>query len=267
MTAPHRDALSHDALVEAQFGAQAQAYVASPVHAAGADLDAVEALAAAVRPERALDLGTGGGHVAYRLARHARAVVAVDLSTAMLEAVAGTAREQGLSNIEPCVAPAERLPFADASIDLLACRYSAHHWRDWNAGLKEARRVLTPGGPAIFIDVIAPGHPAFDTHLQAVELLRDPSHVRDYSQAEWFAALARAGFRVRRSETRRIRMDFASWIARMRTPDAHCVAIRSLQRLASAPTAAYFAIKADGSFTLDAIEIEATACRARDDQA
>lgn len=255
---------SHDAVVEAQFGAQADAYVASSVHAEGDDLDALAAIAAHARPERAMDLGAGGGHVAYRLAPHVRSVVAVDLSAAMLDAVKDTARQRGLSNIATEVARAERLPFEDASFDLLACRYSAHHWRDWEAGLREARRVLTPGSPAIFFDVISPGVAAFDTHLQAVELLRDPSHVRNYTEAEWTAALARSGFRVRRTENRRIRMDYQSWIARMRTLPPHRAAIRSLQQLAPAPTAAYFAIEPDGSFSVDALQIEASACRARD---
>lgn len=255
---------SHDAVVEAQFGGQAEAYVASPVHAEGDDLDALEEIARRERPDRALDLGSGGGHVAYRLARHARSVVAVDLSAAMLDAVNEAARQRGLSNIETCVAPAERLPFETASIDLLACRYSAHHWRDWQAGLREARRVLKPGASAIFIDVVSPGHGAFDTHLQSVELLRDPSHVRDYTEAEWTAALAQAGFRVRRTEKRRLRMDYLSWVDRMRTPESHRAAIRSLQHLASAQTAAYFAIEADGSFSIDTIQIEASTCRARE---
>ncbi len=255
---------SHNAIVDAQFGIRAQAYVASSVHAEGEDLDAVETIAAQVRPDRALDLGTGGGHVAFRLARYAGSVAAVDLSATMLDAVRDAARQRNLSNIEPCVAAAERLPFADASVDLLACRYSAHHWHDWHAGLREARRVLRPGSPAIFIDIVSPGPAALDTHLQAIELLRDPSHVRNHSEAAWAAALADAGFRVRRTEKRRVRMDYASWVDRMRTPELHRAAIRSLQQSASAQTAAYFAIEADGSFSIDALQIEASACRSQE---
>jgi hypothetical protein len=52
-------------------------------------------------------------------------------------------------------------------------------------------------------------------------------------------------------------MEFADWIARMRTPAAHITAIRALQALAGAEVARHFAIEADGSFTLDVILIEA----------
>lgn len=254
---------SHDTVVETQFGSQAKAYVASAVHAQGEDLNALETIAREAQPERALDLGTGGGHVAYRLARHARSVTAVDLSPQMLAAVQASARERDLSNIETCVAAAEHLPFQDATFDMLACRFTAHHWRDWTGGLREARRVLKPGAPAIFIDIVSPAHALFDTHLQAVELLRDPSHVRDYSEAEWSFALAEAGFRVNSTVKRRLRMDYPSWVERMRTPEQHRAAIRSLQAMAAASTAAYFEIEADGSFSIDALQIEAYACRAR----
>jgi SAM-dependent methyltransferase len=250
---------SHDAVVETQFGPQAQAYVASAVHAGGADLDALEVIVRRQRPARALDLGTGGGHVAYRMAPHAGTVIASDLSAEMIAAVAATAQDRGLANIETCVAPAETLPFENGAFHFLACRFSAHHWRDFVGGLREARRVLEIGATAVFIDIASPGQAALDTHLQAVELLRDVSHVRDYSVAEWIAALSGAGFAVRATEMRRLRMDFPSWIERMRTPEVQRVAIRALQRQASSAVAAHYEIEPDGSFTIDSVQIEAVA--------
>lgn len=250
---------SHDAIVEDQFGPQAAAYVESPVHAGGEDLDALEVIVARRAPQRALDLGSGAGHVAYRLAPHAGSVIAADLSAEMMAAVAATAGERGLANIATCVAPAESLPFSDGAFDFLACRFSAHHWRAFEAGLREARRVLAPGASAVFIDVVSPGPAALDTHLQAVELLRDPSHVRDYAAEEWGAALVRAGFRLQATQLRRLRMDYPTWVERMRTSEAHRAAIRSLQQQASQETARYYEFEADGSFTLDTLQIEAVA--------
>lgn len=148
---------AHAGVVDAQFGPRARAYVESAVHAKGADLEALEFLLARLRPPKALDLGTGGGHVAYLMARHAGQVTAADLSPDMLAAVAATARERGLANIETVEAPAEDLPFAAGSFDFLACRYSAHHWRNLAAGLRQARRVIKRGATAVFIDVQTPG--------------------------------------------------------------------------------------------------------------
>ena len=235
---------------------RAKAYVESAVHSQGADLEAIGMLAH--NSELALDLGAGGGHVAYALARHARRVIASDLSSEMLAAVARTAREKGLSNIETAQAPAEHLPFEDETFDFVASRFSAHHWRDFDAGLREARRTLKRGGRAAFVDVYAPGQALFDTHLQAVELLRDHSHVRDYTSAQWLDTLGRSGFAIDACRTWRLRMDFPVWIARMQTPQENVKAIRALQIAASTETKAHFAIEPDGSFSLDMLMIEAS---------
>jgi SAM-dependent methyltransferase len=174
----------------------------------------------------------------------------------MLDAVAAEASARGLSNIVVWQGAAERLPFADATFDMVASRFSAHHWRDLDTGLREARRVLAPGGRALFIDSVSPGAPLLDTVLQAVELLRDPSHGRDYSCAEWLAALGRAGFAVQRLVTRRLRMEFGSWTERMATPPAHIAAIQSLQAGFSEAVRSHFAVEADGSFTIDTVAVE-----------
>src|ERR1700721_641438 len=248
---------AHERVVEAQFGPPAKSYVESAVHSQGADLEAIGTLAEGAA--LALDMGAGGGHVSYALARHARRVIASDLSSEMLAAVARTAREKGLGNIETVEAPAEHLPFEDGTFDFVASRFSAHHWRDFAAGLREARRTLKRGGRAAFVDVYAPGQALFDTHLQAVELLRDHSHVRDYTSAQWLDTLGRSGFTVDACRTWRLRMDFPVWIARMQTPQENVKAIRALQNAASTETKTHFAIEPDGSFSLDMLMIEASA--------
>ncbi|WP_163311821.1 class I SAM-dependent methyltransferase, partial [Enterobacter cloacae] len=84
---------------------------------------------------------------------------------------------------------AERLPFDDAAFDIVATRFSAHHWYDVRKGLAEARRVLKPGGKLVIVDIVAPEVPLLDTLLQTAEVLRDVSHVRDYRVSEWQAML------------------------------------------------------------------------------
>lgn len=247
---------SHNSLVQSQFGPGARDYITSAVHAHGTDLQRIAALAASHKPVHALDLGCGGGHVAYAVAPHATRVTACDLSPDMTAAVDAEAAMRGLANIQTCCAPAASLPFADAAFDFIACRFSAHHWQDLAAGLREARRALRCGAVGVFADVIAPPFAAADTHLQAVELLRDPSHVRDYSEVEWQAALVRAGFAIGAITRGRLRMDFADWTARMRTTPDRAAAIRCLQGLASSEVASHFDIETDGSFTVDTIVIE-----------
>jgi len=249
---------SHEALVGGQFGSRAEAYLTSAVHAAGADLEALSALARGRRDAHVLDLGCGGGHVTFAVAPHVRGVVAYDLSAEMLAVVARTARERGLANVTTAEGVAERLPFADASFDLVLSRYSAHHWHDFRAGLAEAARVLKPGGTAGFVDAVAPDDALHDTYFQAIELLRDCSHVRDYSRAEWTDALRRAGLVAGAPRRYRVRLDFAASIARMRTPPVQVEAIRALQAAVSAEVTGYFETAPDGSFTIDVALIAAS---------
>ncbi|MGQ3676008.1 class I SAM-dependent methyltransferase [Xanthobacter sp. TB0139] len=243
-------------LVERQFGPQAQAYVASAVHAKGEDLEALGILLEQMRPVRFLDLGCGGGHVSFAAAPHAGSVVAYDLSMQMLQAVASEALRRGLGHVSTQQGVAEALPFADESFDMLASRYSAHHWRDVAAGLREARRVLRCGGAAIFMDVVAPEMAVADTFLQAVELLRDPSHARDYSRTEWERHAQNASFQIKSVTPRRLTLEFSSWVARIRTPALHVEAIRALQQAASDEVVRHFAIQPDGTFTVDTLSLE-----------
>ena len=248
---------SQHAFVAGQYGPRANDYVASRTHSTGEDLDQLEALLRGHAGARVLDLGCGGGHVSYRAAPHVGAVVACDLTPDMLQAVERTASERGLSNITVRQAAAEALPFDDASFDFVLCRFSVHHWQDMEAGLREARRVLRPSGCAVFIDTVAPADPALDSHLQTIELLRDGSHVRNYSTPEWIAALSRAGFVVTALTSRRLPLEFPAWIARTRTSGLHAEAIRSVQNGAPALVRDHFAVAADGSFTLDSLTVTA----------
>ncbi|HEX3506418.1 MAG TPA: methyltransferase domain-containing protein [Xanthobacteraceae bacterium] len=249
---------SHEALVGGQFGARAAAYLGSTVHAQGADLQALADLVRGQSEARVLDLGCGAGHVSFHVAPEVGEVVAYDLSPEMLEVVTRSAHERGLRNISTQQGVAEKLPFPDSSFDYVMSRYSAHHWHDFDAGLREVTRVLRRGGTAAFVDSISPGAPLLDTYLQAVEVLRDPSHVRSYSRTEWDAALTRAGLMPVASHHFRLRMNFAVWTERMRTPKVQSDAIRALQQAMSETVTRYFAIDADGSFDLDIAFVQAS---------
>jgi ubiquinone/menaquinone biosynthesis C-methylase UbiE len=249
---PMMSASQHTFVAE-QYSPRAEDYVTSVNHSLGADLDQVEAELTGATSARVLDLGCGGGHVSYRAAPHVAEVVAVDLTESMLEVVSRTAVARGLTNISVQQAAAESLPFPDSAFDVVLCRFSTHHWQDMDAGLREARRVLKPSGRAIFIDVVAPADRVLDTHLQAFEVLRDATHVRNYSTAEWIAALQRARFAITGVTARRLRMEFPVWIARTRTSTAHAEVIRSLQRGAPASVREHFAIGVNGCFDIDTL--------------
>ncbi|AGB81280.1 methylase involved in ubiquinone/menaquinone biosynthesis [Serratia sp. FGI94] len=242
---------NHHDVVDRQFGAQANAYLTSAVHAQGNDLQRLGQLLAAHPQARVLDLGCGAGHASFTAAAQVAQVVAYDLSAQMLAVVAQAAQARGLDNIQTQQGMAETLPFADGEFDLVISRYSAHHWHDVGQALREVKRVLKPGGRAIMMDVVSPGHPLLDIYLQTVEALRDTSHVRNYAPGEWTGMLTAAGLLVEEVTTDRLPLEFDSWVARMRTPETLVAAIREFQRSMSEEVVRHFAIQPDGTFTSD----------------
>lgn len=242
---------SHTQSIQESFGAQAEAYLTSTVHAQGADLAAMRDLVAAGASAQVLDLGCGAGHVSFAVAPVASKVIACDLTLSMLRTVELEARERGLGNIVTEQAMAEQLPFADASFDWVLSRYSAHHWHRLPEALAEVRRVLRPQGRVCFVDAVGAADPLADTHLQAIELMRDPSHVRNYTEKEWLAAFAEAGFCSEVQDRWRLPIEFKSWVARMRTPEPRITAIMQLWLASPAEVIAHYQVQPDFSFQLE----------------
>jgi ubiquinone/menaquinone biosynthesis C-methylase UbiE len=169
---------------------RAPAYVESDAHRQGEDLDQLVAWAADAAT--ALDVATGGGHVARRLREAGLQVVTCDPAPGMHPDV---------------ICRAESLPFADDAFDVVACRTAAHHFEDVAAAVAEMGRV---SGDRVLIADTA----FMDEAAEEAEALRDPSHVRNYTEAEWRAFLDEAGLTVAELRFFAHGIDFASWLTR-----------------------------------------------------
>jgi SAM-dependent methyltransferase len=169
---------------------RADAYRSSDAHAAGADLDLVVEWAAGART--ALDVATGGGHVARRLREAGIRVVTCDPSPGMAPDV---------------ICRAEHLPFADGSFDVVACRTAAHHFEDVEAAVRELGRVAAER--VLIVDTTYMGD-----DVERAERLRDPSHVRNYDEAEWRGLLEQAGLRVAELRLLEHGFDLGAWLRR-----------------------------------------------------
>jgi ubiquinone/menaquinone biosynthesis C-methylase UbiE len=243
---------THEQTVQSQFDPRAQAYLSSAVHSAGPDLERAKVLVSEALPSgaRALDIGCGAGHLSFALAPHVARMVAFDPSPSMLAAVSQAAAAKGLAGIETRQGNAESLPFDDGSFHLVCTRYSTHHWTRLEEAVREMARVLAPGAHALVIDTLGHDDPLVDTFMQSIELLRDTSHVRNRSSREWRSLLRSAGMLELECAEWATRLDFASWVERMRTPADRVAVIRSLQEGAPREVREALAIEPDGSFTI-----------------
>jgi ubiquinone/menaquinone biosynthesis C-methylase UbiE len=203
--------------VAKQFGARAGEYAASPSHAAGPDLEILVRLLDPTAADRVLDVATGPGHTAAAIAPRAREVVAVDLAPEMVERARVLFASRGLPNARTLPMDAEALDFPDRSFDAVTCRIAPHHFIDIGLALREIARVLRPSGRFILEDSCAPADPVADRFVNEIETLRDPTHVRSYTQPEWRAMLLEAGFRLVHAEIHRKEHPVDEWLARAGT--------------------------------------------------
>jgi ubiquinone/menaquinone biosynthesis C-methylase UbiE len=194
------------------FDRHAAEYVDSTVHRAGDDLERLAGWCADA--DRALDVATGAGHTAGAIRdRGVPEVLATDAAPSM----ARTARRE-FPGVRTAVADAERLPVRDDAVDAVACRIAAHHFPDPGAFVREAARVVEPGGVFALEDNVAPPDPALDGFLNRVERLRDPSHVRSHTPDEWAAWVTEAGFEVERTRLIKRTIDYRDWVDQLDTP-------------------------------------------------
>ncbi|WP_290584916.1 methyltransferase domain-containing protein [Alicyclobacillus sp.] len=214
-------------LVQAQFARTADRYVASPSHAHGPDLAKLVTWLAPDPEWVCLDVATGGGHVARTLSPWVSRVIASDLTPQMLMAARRHLTESGCRNVTFVIADAENLPFLPETFDAVTCRIAPHHFPNPDRFVEEVARVLKPGGRFLMVDNVAPQDPACARFLNDVERLRDPGHVRCPAVTEWRRWLEAAGLREIRSEARRKRNEFPSWMARMARSPEHAAEVES----------------------------------------
>jgi hypothetical protein len=183
---------------------RAELYRTSAAHSAGPDLDLVVEWASGCAT--AIDVATGGGHVARRLREAGLEIVSSDPAPGMRPDV---------------ICFAEHLPFADGAFDLAVTRVAAHHFADVSQATRELARVASKW--VIVVDNLFGGD---DT--ERAEKLRDPSHVRTYTEAEWRGFFAAAGLEVEDVRTFAFPIELEPWLERTGCEGEEAELVRTL---------------------------------------
>jgi len=188
------------------WSGRAQAFRDSPTHREGPDLDLLVEWCEPGDGVKVLDVATGGGHVARRLREEGCTVVTVDPAPGMQPDV---------------VARAEDLPFAEGSFDVVTCRIAAHHFEDVRRAVEEMARVAQSL-------VVIEDNVFVDEAVEEAERLRDPTHVRCYSEDEWKEMLTDTGLEVEQVERFDRHPEVDDWLARVETPADDAARVREL---------------------------------------
>jgi len=159
-----------------------------------------------------LDVACGPGVVTAALATDARAVVAFDATQEMLEKAKARCKRAGLVNVSFQQGDAEALPFDDAQFDGVLTRLAVHHFADPQRAFAEMFRVLRPGGTAVIVDVVSSEDAHEEVLQNAIERLRDPSHVRMLPASELDRCITKAGFQELEQTTWDKDREFDEWM-------------------------------------------------------
>ena len=202
-----------------EFAKQADGFSAS---AATNDEAQVARLVSAISPLagcRVLDVACGPGIVTRALAARAREVVALDLTPQMLAKARERCAKEGLSNITFHEGSATALPFTDHAFDVVVTRLSFHHFLEPAAVLAEMLRVLRPGGIVAVADVVTDENPEKSELQNAIEVLRDPSHVRMLRPSELSALMLRDGLTIIGEDAWEKPREFEEWLGIVADPE------------------------------------------------
>ncbi|MDH4144762.1 MAG: methyltransferase domain-containing protein [Acidimicrobiia bacterium] len=176
-----------------------------------------------------LEVACGAAHQSEVVAPRVRQVVGIDLTPDLLGAGAARLARAGVTNVLLQEGEAGRLPFLDASFDLVFCRFAVHHFDEPLGRLAEMVRVCRPGGRVVVIDMISP-----DAELAEVqnhwERRRDPSHTMALGSEALAGGLVDAGAAITRRIRRETPMHVERWLSTAHTPAEVAEEIRAAFR-------------------------------------
>jgi ubiquinone/menaquinone biosynthesis C-methylase UbiE len=229
----HASVSDHElkALVREQFTKTAQVFGDYAVAERVAEAELLARLIAAGPADLAVDLACGPGTLALRFAKHVRWICAYDLTPAILQRARQKAAQEGLlRKLDFVIGDAQTLPFADGSLDVAVTSYSLHHISDPARVIREMARVVKRGGRVGLIDVIVPEDPKVRALNHRIEWIRDHSHCRSLTLAEFGGLMDAAGLRITATETRERPRLFEHWmhVAGWKSSDSEYIEARQL---------------------------------------
>ena len=209
----------HDTHVRTEFSRQAEAMSKATIFNDETVLARIRDAVLLSPDTHALDIACGPGIIAEALARGAREVVGCDITPRMLEMARERCARAGLSNVRFVPGRAEALPFEDGEFDAVVSRSAVHHFTDPVAAFREMTRVVRKGGRVVTVDVMSSESPHEAQLHNALETIRDPSHVRMLPKAELHSALAAAGLAIESCNVWINRREYEEWMKIMGAPE------------------------------------------------
>ncbi len=213
------DTQDHKKITQEEFSRQAEQIVTAPSFNDSDTLNNIVEAVGATYQDRILDVACGTGVVAFCLAKTAKEVIGLDITGEMLQRARKARHKKGISNVHFQLGDVERLPFDDEAFDITVCRMSIHHFSNPQAAINEMVRVTRIGGKVVFADIITSDDVEVAELHNAIERLRDPSHVRMLTHDELLALAAGCNLHILKTDNWSKQRHFPEWAEILNAPE------------------------------------------------
>ena len=168
--------------------------------------------------EKVLDAASGTCANGRSIAPFAAHVTCLDATEAMLDVGKEAARSEGLTNMDFRIGLVENMPFEGETFDVVISRLAFHHFAGMEKPFSEMTRVLKRRGTLAVIDMEAAPEELRERE-DTLEILRDPSHVKNRSLPEFLSLYKKYGFTVVKEEHTPIRVSLEAWLDLTKTKE------------------------------------------------
>lgn len=168
--------------------------------------------------ENVLEVAAGTCSLGRMLVPHSAHITELDATQAMLDIGRAENEKAGVFNADYVIGTAEKLPFSDSSFDAVVSRLAFHHFEDTSRVFDEMCRVLKEDGILVIADMLARKEPCRD-NADNYERLRDSSHVRCLTEAEFDRLAEKHSLEHVHSSITAIPMNLNAWLDLTGTSD------------------------------------------------
>ena len=174
-----------------------------------------------------LDAAAGTCSFGRAAAPFVKTVVCLDATPAMLDVGREESAKSGITNINFINGYVDAIPFDDQYFDIVFTGNAFHHFTEMEKPFSEMHRVLKRGGQLVIKDMEA-AEESLRSIEDKIEIMRDPSHIKNRSRDEFLTLYEKYGYNVTKSEATTYPKSLSDWMTLTKTPKDICEEIENM---------------------------------------
>ncbi len=210
--------MDHQRQIKEEFSRQANTFSNAAALTGSGIVDRIRSAAGFGDKLRVLDVGCGPGIVTEALAGEGHEVIALDLTPEMVRRARQRCQDSGFFNVHYVIGQAEYLPFEETVFKAVVTRLTIHHFADPGVVCSDMARITRSKGRLIFADIISSENAEESKLHNALEILRDPSHVRMISSNAMKDLVETTGLEIIQEDQWTMQREFGEWMQIVNSP-------------------------------------------------